>query len=140
MPPGPIKLSKDQVSVIRDWIRANAPSAKVFPSENSGTATGPEREHWAFQAPSRPRMPEIVNKVRMRTPIDAFLLAKLEAKRLAFAPDAALETLLRRAHLDLVGLPPTLEEMDAFLADSRPDAFEQLLDRLLASPRFGERW
>src|SRR5439155_12524337 len=83
---------------------------------------------------------EIVNKDRMRTPVDAFLLAKLEAKRLAFAPDAALETLLRRAYLDLVGLPPAPEEMDAFLADGRPDAFEQLLDRLLASPRFGERW
>jgi cytochrome c553 len=139
MPPGSSKLSKEQVNLIRAWIRANAPASKPYEPLNP-TTTGKDREHWAFQPPSRPHVPAIVNKDRMRTPIDAFLLARLEAKGLTFAPDAAPETLLRRAYLDFTGLPPTPEEIDAFLADGRPDAFEYLIDRLLASPRFGERW
>jgi hypothetical protein len=76
----------------------------------------------------------------MRTPVDAFLLARLNAVHLGFSPEADRTTLLRRAYLDLWGIPPTIEEVDAFLADNRLDAFERVLDRLLASPRFGERW
>src|SRR5262249_1176129 len=97
-------------------------------------------KHWAFQPPSRPKIPAVRNAGRMRTPVHAFLLAKLNAVHLGYSPDADRTTLLRRAHLDLWGIPPTIEEMDAFLADKRPDAFERVLDRLLASPRFGERW
>jgi hypothetical protein len=85
-------------------------------------------------------VPGVRQRDRVRTPIDAFLLARLEDKRLAFAPDADRVTLLRRACLDLLGLPPAPEEVDAFLADTRPDAYERLLDRLLSSPHFGERW
>ncbi len=109
----------------------------------SGRAAGPagsERHHWAFQPPSRPEVPHVRHADRVRTPIDAFLLARLEDKGLTFADDADRLTLLRRACLDLLGLPPTPEEMDAFCADDRPDAYERLITRLLASPRFGERW
>src|SRR5262249_17508230 len=77
---------------------------------------------------------------RVRTPIDAFVLAKLEPNRLAFNPDAGPLTLIRRATLDLTGLPPTQEEIDAFLADKRPGAYERLIDRLLSSTSYGERW
>src|SRR5262245_40031042 len=80
--------------------------------------------HWAFQPPSRPKIPAVRNASRMRTPVDAFLLARLDAVHLDFSPDADRTTLLRRAHLDLWGIPPTIEEVDAFVADSRPDAYE----------------
>ena len=96
--------------------------------------------HWAFRPASRPKVPEIRNSGRARTPVDSFLLNRLETVKLTFAPDADRTTLLRRAYLDLWGLPPTLADVDAFLADTREDAFEHVLDRLLASPRFGERW
>ena len=96
--------------------------------------------HWAFQPPSRPKVPAVRSASRMRTPVDAFLLARLDAVHLDFSPDADRTSLLRRAHLDLWGIPPTIEEVAAFVADNRPDAYERVLDRLLASPRFGERW
>jgi hypothetical protein len=97
-------------------------------------------KHWAFQPPRRPHIAAVRNAGQVRTPVDAFLLARLEARGLTFAPDADRITLLRRAYLDLWGLPPSPDEVDAFLADGTPDAFERLLDRLLASPHFGERW
>jgi hypothetical protein len=97
-------------------------------------------QHWAFRPPARPPVPSVRHGDRIRTPVDAFLLTRLESRGLTFAADAEPSTLVRRACLDLVGLPPTLEELDAFLADCRPDAYERLLDRLLASPHFGERW
>jgi len=97
-------------------------------------------EHWAFRPAQRPQIPEVNGSGRVRTPADAFLLARLEAAKLSFALDADRVTLLRRAYFDLWGLPPTPDEVDAFLADTSADAFERVLDRLLASPRFGERW
>ena len=102
--------------------------------------TDKDREHWAFRRLIRPAVPRNQHADRARTPVDTFLLAKLAEKGLRFSPDADRATLLRRAFLDLTGLPPTPHETDAFLADTRPDAYERLLDRLLASPRFGERW
>src|SRR5262245_11764478 len=98
------------------------------------------REHWAFQKLARPPLPRLRHAERIRTPADAYLLAKLEEKGMTFSADADRLTLIRRAFLDLWGLPPTPEQVDAFVADPRPDAFEHLLDRLLASPHFGERW
>jgi hypothetical protein len=97
-------------------------------------------EHWAFRPPQRPGVSKVVDTSRVRTPIDAFVLDRLEKKGLTFAPDADRVTLLRRAFLDLWGLPPAPQDIDAFLADDRPEAFDRLLDRLLASPHFGERW
>ena len=81
-----------------------------------------------------------VRERRVRNPIDHFMLARLQKEKLNFSPEASKETLIRRLSLDLIGLPPTLEEIDAFLADNRPDAYERLVDRLLASPHYGERW
>src|SRR5256885_12339589 len=94
----------------------------------------------ASQPCGRPAPPAVRQAERARTAIDVFLLSRLEAKGISFSPDADRLTLARRAYLDLWGLPPCPEEMDAFLADRRPDAYERLLDRLLASPHFGERW
>jgi len=100
-----------------------------------------DRAHWAFQKVTRPAVPAIQNsKFKIHNPIDAFIAAELEAKGIAPAPAADKVTLLRRASLDLTGLPPTSEEVDAFLADTSPQAFGKVVDRLLASPRYGERW
>ncbi|MFO0911269.1 MAG: DUF1549 and DUF1553 domain-containing protein, partial [Isosphaeraceae bacterium] len=95
--------------------------------------------HWAFQAPTRPAQPRVSNESWVRNPIDRFILARLEAEKLAPTPEADRATLIRRVTLDLTGLPPTPEEVDAFLADPHPDAYERLVDRLLNSPRYGER-
>jgi len=113
-----------------------------FASESAALVSADENtaEHWAFRPASRPKVPAVRDSSRVRTSVDAFLLNQLEAVKLAFAPDAGRTTLLRRAYFDLWGLPPSPEDVDAFLADSRADAFERVLDRLLASPRFGERW
>jgi hypothetical protein len=96
--------------------------------------------HWAFLPPRRPALPEVHSAAWVRTPIDAFVLAKLKTEKLPPAPEAAKTTLLRRLSLDLIGLPPTIAEMDAFLADKRPDAYSRQVERLLASPHYGERW
>ncbi|MDB5309654.1 MAG: hypothetical protein JWO38_3856 [Gemmataceae bacterium] len=99
-----------------------------------------EKSHWAFKPPARPAVPAVNKAAWARTPVDAFVLAKLEAAGLVPAPEADRLTLIRRLSLDLTGLPPTPAEVDAFLKDSRPDAYEQLVERLLASQHFGERW
>ncbi len=102
---------------------------------------GPDaRTHWAFQTLSRPHPPAIKQTRWVRNPIDTFVLAEMEAKGIAPSPSADKATLLRRAYLDLIGLPPTPEDVDAFLADRSPGAFEKVVDQLLASPRYGERW
>jgi len=102
---------------------------------------GPDaRAHWAFQRVSRPDPPLVKQTKWVRNPIDAFVLAELEIKDIAPSSPADKATLLRRAYLDLIGLPPAPEEVDAFLADKSPDAFEKVVDQLLASPRYGERW
>jgi hypothetical protein len=138
MPPGKNKLTAAQVRIVRDWINAGAPAAPTLPAQSAGSES--DRQHWAFRPPVRPPVPGVVHVDRVRTAIDAFLLAKLEAKHLSFACDSDRVTLLRRASLDLLGLPPSPEEVDNFVSDSRPDAYQRLLDRLLASPHFGERW
>jgi hypothetical protein len=99
-----------------------------------------DKEHWSFQPPKRPSIPTIKQAGWIRTPVDAFVLAKLEAVGLTSSPPAEKLALLRRVHLDLVGLPPSPEEQEAYIADSSPDAFEKVVDRLLTSPHYGERW
>jgi hypothetical protein len=99
-----------------------------------------QRRWWAFQKVVKPPVPAVKNRAWSSNPVDAFILAKLEEKGLAPNPPAEKATLLRRASLDLTGLPPTPEETQAFLSDSAPDAFAKVVDRLLASPRYGERW
>lgn len=96
--------------------------------------------HWSFQPVARPPVPAVQNAAWMRNPIDAFVLARLEKEGIAPSPEADRTTLIRRLSLDLIGLPPTPTEVSSFLADSRPDAYERVVDRLLASPHYGEKW
>ncbi len=99
-----------------------------------------QTKHWAFVAPVRPSLPTVKNKAWIRNPIDAFILTRLEQKHLAPAPEAEKTTLIRRVSLDLTGLPPTIGEIDNFLADKSPKAYEKVVERLLDSPHYGERW
>src|SRR5262245_36380522 len=97
-------------------------------------------KHWAFTAPARPALPQVKNGSWVKTPIDRFILARLEKEGLTPQPEADRVTLLRRVSLDLIGLPPTVAEVDAFLNDKSPNAYEKQVERLLASPHYGERW
>ncbi|MBX9790581.1 MAG: DUF1553 domain-containing protein [Pirellulales bacterium] len=137
MPPEGEPLSADEISRLARWIDAGAPA----PHEES-TATDPS-QHWAFRPPVRPDLSEGSTTSPGRSavnPIDAFVDATLRQQGLEPYPPASRERLLRRVYLDLIGLPPTRDELLAFLADESPDAYEQVVDRLLADPRHGERW
>ncbi len=130
-------LSRDQVALVRQWIDAGAAWAEpspiaVKPSTDDGL--------WVLRPLARPEPPKVRSSSWVTNPIDAFILARLEAAGLAPAPPADRLTLIRRATFDLLGLPPTPEEVDAFVADPSPAAYERLIDRLLASPHYGERW
>src|SRR6185503_6468130 len=110
-----------------------------FPSTAS-ESTSPSSDHWAFQSIKSPRTPQIALMQSARTPIDNFIIAQLEHRHLRLARRADKPTLLRRATYDLTGLPPTPEEVAAFVTDRSSDAFDKVMERLLASPRYGERW
>ena len=143
MPPqGEPPLSQAQVALIRQWIAggalAPAHRSEVPLAEASGVSD--DRSFWSFRSPVRPEAPQVEHGDRVRTPIDAFILSKLEEENLTLSREADRRTLIRRAYFDLIGLPPALEEIDAFVADQEPRAYERLLDRLLGSPRYGERW
>ncbi len=141
MPPGKVNLSAKEIETIRSWIASGAKTARDEPEEFAADDfTYEERNFWSFQPIGKPDPPAVKETSRVRNPIDAFILAKLEEVGLTFAPDAERRTLIRRLSFDLIGLPPTPEEVDTFLADERPDAYERLVDRLLASPHYGERW
>src|SRR5262249_19368098 len=131
-----------EVALIKQWIAGGAKTARPEPTdiEKVGSITEDERAFWSFQPIRQPKVPATKRNDRARTPIDAFLVASLSAKKLGFSPDAEKVPLLRRACFDLIGLPPTPAEVEAFLADTAPDAYEKLLDRLLDSPHYGERW
>ena len=136
--------SSSEVDVLRQWIAAGAPaSPKTSVVAENGTdalVSDEDRKFWSFQPPKRPAVPTVQHQALVRTPIDAFLLQKLEAKKLSFSAAAERLTLLRRAYLDLTGLPPSQAEIEAYLKDDSPGAYERLVDRLLASPHYGERW
>jgi cytochrome c553 len=132
-----------EIEKIRAWIAAGAPAGApvVASAQNFTDVTEQDRQFWSFQPPKRPAVvPSPKNAALVRNPIDAFLLAKLESKGLSYSPEADRLTLARRAYLDLTGIPPTPAEIQAFVADTSADAYEKLVDRLLASPRYGERW
>ncbi len=113
----------------------------IFPLAAEESPFSPEeRNHWAFRPIRRPEVPRVKNTAWVRNPVDAFILARLEARGIAPAPEAGRRTLIRRLKFDLLGLPPTAEEVEQFVNDPRPDAYQRLVDRLLASPHFGERW
>jgi mono/diheme cytochrome c family protein len=142
MPPGKKKLTKDEVALIERWITEGAPAARAEPKELPlGFSISPdEASHWAFQAIRKVEPPRVKAASLVSNPIDNFLLAKLEEKGQSFAPAADRVTLIRRATFDLIGLPPTPAEVDAFRNDKSPDAYEKVIDRLLASSHYGERW
>jgi len=134
------KLAPEVVADFEAWIKRGAPDPRTDKVETKVIDWAKARQHWAFQAPKEPAVPAVKQKGWIKSPIDAFILAGLEANGMKPQPAADRRTLLRRAALDLVGLPPTNEEIEAFVADPAPDAFEKIIDRLLASPRYGERW
>lgn len=142
MPPGKKKLSSAEIAKVQQWIAAGATTLRAEPAEIGPQLliTEEDRSHWAYQPVKRSAPPTVLGRDRVATPIDNFLLAKLEANQLTYSAIADKATLLRRATLDLTGLPPTPAAIDLFLADDAPGAYERLLDRLLASPRYGERW
>jgi mono/diheme cytochrome c family protein len=140
MPLNRAALNANQIDLIKRWINEGA----VWTNSGQPPATSHQppatTQHWAFIAPVRPALPTIKNKAWVRNPIDHFILAKLERENLTPSPEADKITLLRRLSLDLIGLPPTPEEVEAFLADKSPKAYEKQVERLLASPHYGERW
>jgi hypothetical protein len=133
MPHKAAPLSADEIETIRRWIDGGA----TWPDEVAGVDE--RRNHWAYQRPMRPVVPKVEHVERLRNPIDAFLEARFERDGITPAPEASRETLVRRLHLDLTGIPPTPEEVAEFENDERADAYEQLVRKLLASPRYGER-
>ena len=135
MPKEQAKLSTAEIETIRRWIEQGAETARPEPDSPDEWITEEERRFWAFQPIKNPPVPG-----GTANPIDAFLLRRLNADGLGFSPKAGKRTLIRRATFDLTGLPPTPEEIAKFLADETPQAYDQLIDRLLASPNYGERW
>jgi mono/diheme cytochrome c family protein len=129
-------LSNDEIGLLRAWIDQGAD----WPKDTPIAAGGKGSKHWAFQPIRRPELPSVADRAWPRSAIDSFVLARLEKEKIAPSPEADRVTLMRRVCLDLVGLPPPPEEVDEFLADTSPDAYEKLVDRLLASPHYGERW
>ncbi len=144
MPPAGKRLSAQEVGLLRAWIDQGA----NWPVREQTSGIAGERgkdepgvpKHWAFQPVKRPEAPAVGNRNWVRNPIDNFILARLEAEGIEPSPEAGRVTLIRRLSFDLIGLPPTPKEVAEFLADNRPDAYERLVDRLLDSPHYGEKW
>jgi cytochrome c553 len=132
------KLTEQQIADLSKWVSMGAP----YPAAAAVTAIDIDkgRQFWAFQPPVTPAIPVVKDDKWAKSPLDHFTLAKLEAKGLRPAPQADKRTLIRRATFDLIGLPPTPQEIDAFVADDSAEAFAKVVDRLLASPQYGERW
>ncbi len=136
MPYGGPPLSADEINLIRKWIDLGAGG----PDSSMTLVAAHPIMHWAYSKPVRPPPPKLKNAAWCRNPLDYFVLARLEKEGLSPSPEADKETLIRRLYLDLIGLPPTVKEVDDFLADRSPGVYEQVVDQLLASPHYGERW
>jgi len=146
MPPSG-KLPQDEIDVLARWVRLGVPfpadrwKAPASSKKTTGTLiTDESRNYWAYQPLRRPDVPAVQDVAWVHNPIDAFILHRLEANGLRPAPPADRLTLVRRVYYDLIGLPPTPEQIERFLADHTPQAYERLVDRLLASPHYGEKW
>ena len=145
MPPD-AKLPPQEIAILEKWVRDGAalPGAKINVRKGSSSGefviTDEDRKWWAFQTIRNPAPPVVELPDRVLSPVDRFVLNRLEENDLKLSPPADRQTLLRRITFDLTGLPPTLHEIDAFLRDDRPDAYERLVERLLASPQYGVRW
>ena len=134
------RLSAGQVADLEAWVQMGAPDPRLGPPGAATLAKPDAAAHWAFQKPKDRPVPQAKRTDWAKSPIDHFILQKLEQKNLSPSPIADKRTLIRRATFDLTGLPPTPEEIAAFEADPSPDAFAKVIDRLLASPHYGERW
>lgn len=145
MPPGG-KLPKAEIDILTKWVEQGLPwtkgaaVAEEKPKEGPPRVDDEARNYWAYRPLQKGNVPQVTAASRVGNPIDAFLLAKLEAEGLSRAPPADPVALIRRAYFDLIGLPPTPEEVDAFLADKSDGAYERLIDKLLARPQYGEKW
>ncbi|HMF15174.1 MAG TPA: DUF1549 domain-containing protein, partial [Gemmataceae bacterium] len=129
-------LTRDEVARLRAWIDQGA----KWPADVTLRRADEQPKHWAFVPPVRPVLPTVKDAAWPRTPIDRFVLARLGKEGLEPSPEADKITLIRRLYLDLIGLPPTPAEVDAFVADQSPKGYEAVVERLLASPHYGERW
>lgn len=137
MPPEGPGLTAVEIQLLKDWITAGAP----FPDDEvTVAAVARGTDHWAFQPVRHPLPPSVKSQAELQGPLDRFVVARLEGIGLSPSPAADRSTLIRRLSLDLRGIPPTPEELHEFIDDPAPDAYERLVDRLLASPHFGERW
>ena len=130
------RLTEEKIAAIERWIEIGAP----WPEASASTRPDPAAGHWSFQPVSRPAMPAVANADWVANPIDRFVLARLENEGLEPSPEAPAATLARRVHLDLTGLPPSPEDVRDLRAHADPGAYERMVDRLLDSPRYGERW
>ena len=138
MPPDG-KLADEQIAILEHWVKIGAPwpANDATPADRRAEA---QRAHWAFQPVNRPAVPSVEDAAWVKNPIDAFVLSELESRGLRPSPPADRRTLIRRVSYDLTGLPPTFEEVAAFVGDADPNAYVKLIDRLLASPHYGEQW
>src|SRR5437868_11484695 len=136
------KLPDNVIADFEAWISRGAPDPRTaVVTRARGMSIEEGRKFWAYQPPRKPPVPEARGqKSEVRNPIDAFIVERLQTKGLTLSPEADRPTLIRRLYFDLIGMPPSPAEVDAFVKDATPQAAEELVDRLLASPRFGERW
>ncbi|MDB6029124.1 MAG: hypothetical protein JWM68_5347, partial [Verrucomicrobiales bacterium] len=141
MPPKGKKLSAEQIADLETWVKAGAADPRTGKVEGKANEIWTKtKTHWAFQPIRKATPPTVKDRAWVKGPLDAFVLAKLEEKNLKPSAPADKRTLIRRATFDLTGLPPTAEEVATFLKDKSTNAFAKVVDRLLASPRYGERW
>jgi len=140
------KMPEDEIVALTRWVKMGTPwpysekDAKAVPTNGAYDYETISRSHWSFQPVTNPPVPPVKDQQREISPVDHFVIAKLEEKGLSLSPPADRHKLIRRATIDLIGLPPTYEEVEAFVNDQDPQAYEKLIDRLLASPHYGERW
>ena len=136
MPPKGDRLTAPQIALLTTWIDQGA----AWPESADSVKLADKRDHWSFKPVTNPAPPPVRETAWPRNPVDQFILARLEKEGLAPAPEAGRVTWLRRVSFDLIGLPPTPDQVADFLADAHPDAYERVVDALLQSPRYGERW
>jgi hypothetical protein len=143
MPPKGEKLTDAQIATLTEWVKMGAPDPRTGPKDINAKLSGlsdKARMHWAYQPVVKPEVPSSPNNTWCKTPVDAFILQKLESNGMTPNKPASKEALIRRAYYDLIGLPPTPYEVADFLKDNTPGAFAKVVDKLLASPQYGERW
>ncbi len=142
MPPKNKKLSEEQIAALTEWVKLGAPRPAPVVTDrlNQRRSTAQDKDWWVFQPLRHPIVPQVTNAQWSANPVDRFLFARLETEGLKPSPEADRRTLIRRAYFDLIGLPPSTEEVERFAADQSPDAYEKVIDALLRNPHYGEKW